>query len=320
MLNRVRHALRERCGVCPGDRILVAVSGGPDSMALFHALFRLRHTLGFEIEAATVDHGLRPTSAKEHEAVAEHIRSHGIRCAVLSLGLKDGPALQERARKARYQALFEEAQRVKASHVAVGHTLDDQAETVLARLLRGSGIRGLAAILEHREDGLIRPLLGCTRAEILEFLEGEGIKALVFDPSNSFERFQRARIRKELLPAFAKEEPRINVHLARLAEEARELNLWIEQQASSLPLDMEQSALVELPNPLRVAWLRRWATHHGIPHLGRAHLDALNHLLRSKRGVVWLPGNRSACLKGERLELLQKDAAGDPNPQIDDTA
>ncbi len=181
-----------------GDRVLVAFSGGPDSTALLHLLHGLREERGWHLRAAHYDHGLREGSAGEARRVADRAEELGVPCRV---GRPDGslPAKQEALRRARYGFLREAAREVDADRIATGHQADDQAETVLFRILRGTGVRGLGGIPERRGD-VVRPLLPFRREELRSWLEERGIPWLD-DPSNRDPRWARARIRTRVMPA-----------------------------------------------------------------------------------------------------------------------
>jgi tRNA(Ile)-lysidine synthase len=203
----------------------LAVSGGADSTALLVLAARWRKTLeqGPRLVAVTIDHGLRPGSGQEAAAVAQLAASLGVEHRTLCWrGTKPSTGIQEAARKARYRLLAAAAREVGACHVATAHTLDDQAETVLFRLARGSGPAGLAAMARvaplpfeapPKEAAskrrwseplvLVRPFLGVPKARLVATLEAEGIPFFE-DPSNRDPRFARTRLRA-LMPAFARE-------------------------------------------------------------------------------------------------------------------
>jgi tRNA(Ile)-lysidine synthase len=176
--------------------LLLAVSGGPDSTAL---LVMAAEWAGARLCAATVDHGLRPEGAAEAAAVARLCDRLGVPHATLVWeGEKPAARLQERAREARYYLLAAEAKRVGARVVVTAHHLDDQAETVLFRLMRGSGIAGLAGMAARTRRGdveIVRPLLGFAKADLVAFCDTRGL-AYVSDPSNENPRFARARLRR----------------------------------------------------------------------------------------------------------------------------
>ena len=223
MLSRVLRTIREQDLVIKGDRLLVAVSGGPDSTALLHGLCKVASRLGVTLTAACVDHGLRSDSADEAREVQRRSQGLHIPCEILRVdvnrGRKAHVSIQEAARNARLAALESAAVRLGCPKVALGHTADDQAETVLFRILRGTGIAGLAGI-PYRRGVFIRPLLDVRRAEILAFLSKRKV-AFFSDPSNANRRYSRSRIRHDVLPLLAKENPRVVEALLALAHEAR---------------------------------------------------------------------------------------------------
>jgi|SRR5579863_4985588 len=211
------HALFER-----GDRVIVAVSGGPDSMALLHVLWELRDRLGLTLEVAGVDHGLRAGAAEELELVRGRAEALGLPFVRLTVDVarhRRGTGLQDAARRARLGALAALAAERGARRVALGHQAADQAETVLFRIVRGTGLAGLQGI-PYRRDLFVRPLLDLSRAEILRYLRRRSIP-FVDDPSNADLRFARARIRHRHLPALAEENPRVAEALVALAAAAR---------------------------------------------------------------------------------------------------
>ena len=223
MLSQVLQTIREQALLAGGERVLVAVSGGPDSTALLHALVHLASRLHIELYAATVDHGLRPESGAEAALVAERCRALGVRCEILAVDVKAARcphvSWQEAARNVRLSALQEAAIRLGCTRVALGHTADDQAETVLFRIVRGTGIPGLGGIHYQREI-FIRPLLDVRRKGIMAFLAKRRIP-FIEDPSNTNRHYTRVRIRLDLLPLLCRENPRVVDALLSLAQDAR---------------------------------------------------------------------------------------------------
>jgi len=217
-----------------GDRVLVAVSGGPDSMALLHVLARLAPKLGLGLRACGVDHGLRPAAADEL-ILAQRWAAHlGVPFTQVKIDLAPGPNLMARARDARYAALrgvleewnaAEQARsgdrRAPRASIATGHHADDRAETVLIRLLRGSGPAGLG-VLPPRAPTLTRPLVRARRADVLAHIERHEVP-YAEDPSNRDTRFLRTRVRCEVLPLLSELSPRIVEHLCALADAAAAL-------------------------------------------------------------------------------------------------
>ncbi|MEM1032906.1 MAG: tRNA lysidine(34) synthetase TilS [Myxococcota bacterium] len=220
----VRRLQRERGLWSPGAHLLCACSGGPDSTAMLHALAHLREDLGHRVSAVGIDHGLRPEAGRELEGLRATADALGVSFRAERTVVARGPGLQARARTARH-ALFQRlAAEAKADAVAIGHTADDRAETVLMRLLRGSGARGLAA-MPPRAPGvggavpLVRPLLLATRRDVVAHLRHHRLETAE-DPSNADPRFLRSRVRHTLLPHLeASWSPSLTVHLNRIATE-----------------------------------------------------------------------------------------------------
>ncbi len=188
-----------------GDVVLVAVSGGPDSVALLDVLCALAPGLRLTLAVAHVDHGLRPEAAAEADAVVRLCESLGVPCRIERVTVRRAPpwdGLEAEARRARHAALERAARSIGAARIATGHTADDQAETVLMRLLQGAGPRGLGGIAPVR-GLLVSPLIETRRSEILAHLAARGLP-WAEDPSNRDPRFLRSRIRHDLLPFMAR--------------------------------------------------------------------------------------------------------------------
>ena len=233
----------------PGDRVLVAVSGGPDSLSLLHALSHAREALGLAaLEAAHLDHGLRGAeSAAEALWVRDWCTERSIPC---HLGKADTAAVaksrqcstQEAARQVRYDFLDSTAAALGSHRIATGHNQDDQAETVLLNILRGTGLSGLRGIPETR--GLyIRPLLDTSRSEIEAYCLQHGLEPRR-DPSNfQTDHYTRNRVRLELLPQLAREyNPAVSSALVRLSEIARRDADYLHLQAGRALLDTTRSS------------------------------------------------------------------------------
>ncbi len=207
--------------------ILAAVSGGPDSLALMHALHRAKVLL----EVATIDHRLRPESAAEVELVHEQCVQLGLRFHSRAVTVAPGNGLEAAARDARYAALQAIRAERGLSVIATGHTASDQAETVLMRLGRGSALGGAAGILERRSDGVVRPMLGVTREEALSFVLRQGVP-YVDDAMNHDLGFTRVKVRRTVVPALqAALGPQVERALARFARHAAEDDAVLQEQA-----------------------------------------------------------------------------------------
>ncbi len=260
--NKIKKYIEANGLIEPGQRIIVGVSGGPDSMALLHILKNLAPGWNCEIMAAHLNHGLRAEAATEQLFVEAKCAAWGIVCysrsvAVAELARVHKTTLEDTGRNARYQYFNELLESTGAQLIATAHHYDDVAETVLLHLLRGAGIKGLRGILP-RNGNLIRPLLTTSKEELLNYLQARGIDYCL-DQSNNDSLYLRNRIRHGLIPYLQKEfNPRIVGKLNQLALIARDENealeeesrcLWdrvlIKQEAATLVLDNQ--ALVILP-------------------------------------------------------------------------
>ena len=237
MIENIRSVISKHRMLRSRERVLVAVSGGPDSLALLSALVELRKELRLTLRAAYVDHTLRPASAKKEAALVKKLgKQWNVPVTVLRRPvnrLKE-ESVETAARRIRYEALEQLAKKLRCSALATGHTADDQAETVLMRILRGTGVTGLAGIPPVRVSGklrIIRPLIGCTRLQVLAHLKEQKIRPML-DRSNLSTRFLRNKIRRELLIDLEKRfNPQIRTHLSQLAVLAREDLDWMTREA-----------------------------------------------------------------------------------------
>jgi tRNA(Ile)-lysidine synthase len=264
VLEQVRKTITRYNMLPRGSRVAVAVSGGPDSVCLLHALVELAPSLDLTLSVAHLNHQLRGAESDEDESFVAHM------AATLALPFHRAAAnlaatenLEQAARIARRDFFAQ----LPTDLIALGHTRDDQAETVLFRLLRGSGLRGLAGIHPVTTSGYIRPLIDTTRAEVLAFLRALGIPYRE-DSSNQDPRFARNRIRASLLPQLARDwNPRIAESLAHLAHLAHDEELWWQTHLDLIApailharaggVEIQASALAQLPPAVARRLLRR---------------------------------------------------------------
>jgi tRNA(Ile)-lysidine synthase len=237
LLRSVAQALRRL--ELRGRRVLVAVSAGIDSVALLQALHELAEEYQLNLLIGHVNHGLRGAESEADQAAVEGLGVQlGLAVEVARVdpqalragrSSRDRPTLQEAARALRYQALRAMAQRRGAAHIATAHSADDQAETVLLRLLRGTGPDGLGGIPERSPDGrIVRPLLGVSRAQIERFARQRRLSWRE-DASNAQPEYARNRLRRRWLPGLAEDfNPQLLRAIGNLAEAQRRDSEWIE--------------------------------------------------------------------------------------------
>jgi tRNA(Ile)-lysidine synthase len=315
---RVRRTIVERALIGPDMRVLAACSGGPDSGAMLVVLARLAAELGFLLEAASVDHGLRAAAAADVEVARRQADAVGVVFHALKVQVPGSGSLQAGARVARYDALLGLAAHIGAERVAVGHTQDDQAETVMLRLLRGAGLPGLAGIEPARGDGVIRPLIDCRRSEVAAFAL-QHCPEISHDPSNLDRRFGRSRLRVDVLPVLEREDAAIVPHLADVADDARAVSLVLRTQAAELlGLSIQAGDIIDVsswhsvPTAIRRWALRLWLARSTGREPGRAQLAEIERATGA-RGEVWLFDGWKVQSAGlGQLRLVRKDMSHPP--------
>jgi tRNA(Ile)-lysidine synthase len=302
LLGTVQQTIREHAMLVPGERVLVAVSGGADSVGLLLTLNELRRKLGIELVAAHVNHRLRGADADADEAAAETAaRRLGVPFARCDIGGRltgDSSNLEARARRLRYAALRRLAAAHDCARIATGHTLDDQAETVLMRLVRGAGVRGLAAIRPRRRDGIVRPLIDTRRAALRAVVEQADLP-FRHDASNDDPRFLRTQVRQRVLPLLAELNPAVAEACANLAASARAeraaVARWADAELASADAEGKLPVvwLAAQPAEARALLIRRWLVRAGVPRrrVDRRHVRAAVALALATegRGEVHLP-------------------------------
>jgi len=253
----------------------VACSGGADSLALADAAIRVAGPA--HVVVLIIDHGLVPAASAASETVAAWARGQGAAAVVRRVTVDRRGSLEAAARRARYAALDALADELGLACVLVGHTARDQVETVLLRLLRGTGPAGLAAIAARR-GRFVRPLLALDRAEIDAYVRARGL-AVWDDPMNDELRFARVRIRREVLPALRRENPQLDAALLRLASSAAEWLEVIDELArpfARFPVDA--AGLAAQPIAVRKRALSLALEAAGLDY-DAAHLDQLDRLI-----------------------------------------
>ena len=238
ILTKVNNTIKNHRLIQKNDKILIGVSGGPDSVALLHILNSLSGKLKFNLFIAHLDHMLRKDSIKDAEFVKKLSRELKIPLVIghVNVGtLAKNSSIEETARNARFAFFFKTARKIKANKIALAHNLDDQAETVLMRILRGTGLSGISGILPKRKISdyeVIRPLLEVKRSEIEAYLKNNKIKARQ-DRSNLKDIYFRNKIRNNLLPLLENNySPNVKELLANLAENSASDYQFLELMAA----------------------------------------------------------------------------------------
>ncbi|WP_290860498.1 tRNA lysidine(34) synthetase TilS [Hamadaea sp.] len=314
---QTRTAVRRALGPGENRLALVACSGGADSLALAAAAAFAGPRLGWRIGLVTVDHNLQAGSAERAAAVAAWAADAGLTPAIVApvtIDPADPVGPEAAARHARYEALLQQSEEYAAAALLLGHTLDDQAETVLLALARGAGPRGLAGMPARREvDGVavLRPMLGVRRTTLREACAEQGLTPWE-DPHNSDDRYARARVRSSALPALVTAlGPGVVGNLAQTAAQLAADASYLDGLAATAYAEcrsgsgLSVDALRALPDALRGRVLHTWALELGAPGaaLGHRHVAALDALVTAwhGQGPTALPGGIEVHREDGRL-------------------
>lgn len=290
--------------VGPGETLVCGVSGGADSIAMLFGFYLNREKLGIQLEAAHFNHQLRGEESDRDEAfVRSFCDRYDIPLHVGRGEVRPGKkGLEAAAREARY-AFFD----TLSGKIATAHTADDNAETVLLHMIRGTGLKGLGGIAPVH-GRIIRPMLGITRQEVEAFLEEWGLPH-VEDSSNETDDFLRNRLRHHVMPLLKEENPKLSQTLSRMALLLREDENYLSRQAAceTMPSVAE---LKEMPKALRFRVLERFLKEQGVKEPGSVQLEAVNALLFSKNpsARTYLPGGTVAARKYDQLVVTAEQA------------
>ena len=310
----VDRALRG-CGLTGGKRLIVAVSGGPDSLAMINALCDLRGELGLELHGAHLDHGLRGDAAKaDAHFVVGTFRQLNIgltseRADVPAFRQTHRLSLEEAARTVRYRFLARVAQEQGADAIALGHTADDQAESILMHIMRGSGLTGLRGmrpsgrqVIGETEVFLVRPLLELSRGDTTAYCRALNLKPRLDETNLSIE-LKRNWVRKEVMPLLEEFNPAIGRALVRLSRTAAEQIAHLDSEVDTVWHEvvrrvdsyfaLERTAFSQLSGAVQTHLLRRAVAlvKNGLDDLDRGHVDDMVRLMRGPSGrALDLPG------------------------------
>jgi tRNA(Ile)-lysidine synthase len=321
-VSKVKETIFRYQMLAPGDLCIVGVSGGPDSVCLLDILHELGKALEIRLVVAHYDHGLRE---KEDESETRFVRRLASSMALpfeseKASSLKEGDtsSVEERARNARY-AFFEKLKdKLGAQKIALGHNLNDQAETVLMRFLRGSGPAGLTGIPPTREHTIIRPLIEIQREEIESYLKARDL-SYVIDSSNLQTDYLRNKIRLELLPQLLEYQPRLIDHLGQLARIMGSDNKYLEEHAEDwVAREAEQGSagdifipvqsFLDLPPPIRNRVTRHVLrkVRKNLRRIDHGHIESVHMLAKSKdpQGILNLPNGLTVKRVYDKLGFL----------------
>jgi tRNA(Ile)-lysidine synthase len=345
LFDTVREFVRHRSLIQPNDGIVVAVSGGPDSLALLHLLTRLQAEWSLRLVAAHLHHGMRGQIADEDAAfVAATAQSWGVPAVI---GGEDVPALaqtrrcgiEEAGRAARYGFLARVAAEQQCQRIATAHTADDRVETVILNLCRGTGIDGLAGIPACRPltsaqlfPEVVRPLIDCWRCDVLAYSEAYGLEPR-WDASNEAREHARNRVRNELLPWLERElSTAVRPHLLRLATLAEEESALLRELAQELfekatvgatdsEMRLRRSVLAAAPPPLARRSLLAALSGLGGPTAGRNRttIEALMAMARGEllTGIAVPETSITALIKGDVLVLRTSLPPAEPRAEVE---
>ena len=299
MLNKLLEFIRRYGLISPGDRVICAVSGGADSVALLFAMYLLRERLDITLEAAHFNHRLRGEESDADEAfVKELCGRHDIPLHLGSGRILPGKkGLEAAAREARYAFL-----RSLPGKIATAHTADDNAETVLLHLVRGTGLKGLGGIFPMNGN-VIRPMLTVTRREVEAFLSEYALPHRE-DSTNATDLFLRNRIRRNVMPLLLQENPSLAENLSDMALGLREDEDYLFRMAGeTLP---GVAALREMHPALRARVLERFLKENGVPEPEKRHITLLEQLVFSDKPSARadLPGGITVARRYDTLEVL----------------
>lgn len=299
MLNKLSAALREGGLVQPGDKVVCAVSGGADSVALLFGMYLLREKLQIDLSAAHFNHHLRGAESDGDEAfVRDFCNGYGIPLHLGSAHVQPGKkGLESAAREARYAFL-----RRLPGKIATAHTADDNAETVLMHLLRGTGLKGLGGIAPVN-GSIIRPMLGITRQEVEAFLEEYHLPHRE-DSSNSGDDFLRNRLRHHVMPLLQRENPSVSLSVSAAAQRLRQDEDYLQSQLE--PQLPPVSRLRQLHPALQYRYLERFLKENGVKEPEQIHITAALELVDSPKPSARMdfPGGVVIGRDYDRLTVL----------------
>lgn len=310
MRDAVLSFIRQHNMLSPGDRVIVGLSGGADSVCLCHVLWSLRESLSVSLCAVHVHHGIRGAEADRDEQFCKgfcekfQIPFESVHVDVPAESLKTDEGLEACGRRLRYEALARAAG--ERGKIATAHTANDNAETVLLHLTRGTGLQGLCGILPVREN-IIRPLLGVTRKAVEAYCAAEEL-SFVTDSTNLSTEYARNRVRLEVLPVLETLNPSVIDAFSRMTESVRPDAGFLSAYAFEKYHELKAgetlcvSRLLSLPESIQARVLKQFFDEHGGKDLSALHIEQLLYICRNG-GQTILPGGIVARCRADRLEF-----------------
>lgn len=314
MLNKILNTINKYNLIQKGDKIVIGVSGGPDSMCLLDSLYCLKEKLGIEIFVAHINHMIREEADEETEYVKEYCKNKNIKCYVKKadvekLAKEQKLGTEEMGRKIRYEFFNEVAQKENANKIATAHNLNDNVETVLMNILRGSGISGLKGIeISRKETNIeyIRPIRECERQEIEKYCEEQNLEPRI-DKTNFESIYNRNKIRNDLIPYLKKEfNPNVLEGINRLSDIAREEEeyfdkviakeyeeLKIGENEKEVILDLKEFNKLEKVIKSRIILYTINKTNGNVQGIGKIHIEDIIKLCENNIGNKYLTPNKN---------------------------
>ena len=334
MTNELLNEWKKEKIVEDGDIVLAGVSGGADSVCLLLMLEQLQKKTDFLLEAVHVEHGIRGEESRKDAAFVKTLcQDHGIRCHIFSVEVpvfaeKHGLGLEEAARILRYDCYKKAAESVKKEfpdkkiRLALAHHAEDNAETVLFQMVRGSGLDGLCGMRPQRTgtngEIYIRPFLQCSREQVEQFLEERG-QGYCTDSTNANESYSRNRMRKRVLPELIQMNPQAVQHMQTAMEQLQQVRDYLEEETVSLEkkfisgerknVKLDTDGLAELSQAVRMRLIRKavWKAAGACKDITAAHLQAVADLLEKQTGrYVKLPYGLTATRVYNVIEIMGK--------------
>ena len=327
LISKVRHTIEKYGMIHEGDKVVVGVSGGPDSVFLLHALNELKNEYSLSLIVACLDHGIRGSESRMEcefvESLAKRsnlpFESHSV--DVLSIKKKYKISTQQAARNVRYEFFLDIRRKYSAQKVALGHNADDQAETVLMRLLRGAGLKGLSGIPPVRDGIFVRPLIEVQRCDIEEHLKKNN-REYIIDSSNKDDIYLRNKIRNSLVLLLTNHyNPRIVRNLVRASEILRKEDEFLDEIASDFfsgscvrrndeCVTLDISRLMEFPESMQMRVMRKAIELYSgdLQRIGFKHMESMMGII-SQKGAnrsINLPGGIIAERRYNELMIRRK--------------